>query len=199
MESQTGEDLFCLCRCIDVVHLNSGILRFTDSSFTWTYMSLICNLVKYFLTQFLSFIGSRHRKRVLLGLKSLLLRQDISIYKLICYSEAWRHLLSQNSPYWSWREHMTEETPTICDTLSSAHGDLSRDAHETSGSLSEHSPRSFLTRDRKEECPSLFGDKIKQVLNSKLPVVMFPRLNEERLIVVKENKAELRENKISKI
>lgn len=163
-------------------------------------MSLICNLVKYFLTQFLFFIGSRHRKHVLLGSKSLLLRQDIfPIYKLTCYSEAWGRLLSLNSPYRSWREHTTEVTPTMCDTLSPAHGDLPRDAHETGGSLSEHSPRSFLTRDRKEECPSLFGDKIKQVLNSKLPVVMFPWLNEERLIVVKENKAELRENKISKI
>lgn len=47
--------------------------------------------------------------------------------------------------------------------------------------------------------PSLFGDKAKQVLNPKLPEVMFPQLNEERLIVVEENKAESRENKISKI
>ena len=89
--------------------------------------------------------------------------------------------------------------PTICDTLSSGHEDLPRDGHETSGSLSKHSPRSFLTRDRKEGCPSLFGGKTKQVLNPKLPVVMFPQLNEERLIVVEENKAESRENKISKI
>ena len=117
----------------------------------------------------------------------------------MCGCEAWGHLLSQNSPYWSWCEHTTEVRSIMYDTLSSGHGDLSRDGHKTSGSLSEYSPRSFLSGVRGEECPSLFGGKTEQVLNPKLPVVMLPWPNEERLTVVEENQAELREKKISKI
>lgn len=76
------------------------------------------------------------------------------------------------------------------DTLSSGNGDISRDGHKTSGNLSEYSPRSFLTGVRSEECLSLFGGKTEQVLNPKLPVVMFPQPNEERLKIVEENQAD---------